>query len=75
MHTSRYGEVVIQHNGSRTGEAVLVLPADYVEIVDGVARVHLDASVLQAFVADGVRAARIAALEQATPEEILGNWR
>lgn len=72
MHTSKFGEVTFIHNGDYSGDVTLV--------VDLAARCGskqaedfvVPNSVLVAFVAQQVRAARIAELENKSSEELLG---
>lgn len=75
MHTTKYRNVTVFHNGDRRGPITLLLPATQVVMrTDGLLEVTVDAALLQDFVADRVRRDKIAALEAATPEQILAGW-
>jgi hypothetical protein len=65
MHTFEGKTCFIHHNGDFSGDAIIVLE-------DGTQRIEVPIEDLLAFAAEAVREKKIAQLESATTEELLG---
>lgn len=79
MHTTKVNDAVFIHNGDYEGEVIISLPKKAVEDVvpegatdDDRVRVKIPFDALKRFVVNHVRSRKIAALEDAKDNEVLG---
>ena len=73
MHTTQLGSREwANHNGSFDGDVVLRLDGDRVKLLQNAAEVTIPMEYLTTLVAAMVRLQKIAAIEQASDEEVLG---